>query len=67
MTAEPASDGETLTLRLEPNMYAALAATSAERSLAPAELVTRWVQERLAHEEERRLGRERPQRPRSAE
>jgi hypothetical protein len=65
MTADPAGDGETLTLRLDPIAYAALAATAAERSLAPAELVTRWVQERLAHEGERRLGRERPQRPRS--
>jgi precorrin-6B methylase 1 len=64
MAADTAG-GETVTLRLDRETHAALAATAAERGLAPAELVTLWVQERLAHEAERRLGRERPQRPRS--
>ncbi len=62
MTADPGSGDRTLNVRLDAKVVAALTATAAERDLAPEDLVARWVQERLAHEGERRLGRERPQR-----
>ncbi len=65
MTADPGNDDGMLSVQLDPKVFAALIVTAAGRGIAPAELVSRWVQERLAHEAERRLGRERPQRPSS--
>lgn len=62
----PSSSGEpqrTLSINLEQSGYDALARAAGERDLQPAELVSHWVRERLAHEQERRLGRARPQRP----
>jgi predicted DNA-binding ribbon-helix-helix protein len=63
MTADANGEERTLSIRLEAQTFAALEQTAAERGQPAGELVARWVRERLAHEAERRLGRERPQRP----
>ncbi len=60
---EEAGGERTLAIRLDDKSYAALEQSARGRDLQPAELVERWVRERLAHEAERALGRERSQRP----
>lgn len=62
MTANAGGE-RTLAIRLDEKSYAALEQSARGRDLQPAALVERWIRERLAHEAERSLGRERPQRP----
>jgi len=63
MATDGNTAGQPLTLQLDAATFEALQRTAAERGLAPADLVARWVRERLAHESEREKGRARPQRP----
>ena len=57
------TDEHTLSIRLDGKTFAALEQSAHGRDLQSAELVERWIRERLAHEAERAIGRERPQRP----
>ncbi|HZU77429.1 MAG TPA: hypothetical protein VFA70_11735 [Dehalococcoidia bacterium] len=63
MTADHGDENQQLSLSLDAETLAQLRAVASERGMQPAELVVRWVRERLAHERERALGRARPQRP----
>ena len=60
------SGGTDLVVPVDADTLTALRAAASERGLEPQELVARWVRERLAHERERGLGRERRQRPADA-
>jgi len=53
----------TLRIALDQPTFDELVQTAGDRGMQPHELVERWIRERLAHERERRIGRERPQRP----